>query len=634
MELGALNINSDLTYILGYLKIRETQMEIKADVKSIAELKDYYFVVPDYQREYVWKSDDQVEQFLIDIENEYNPDGDKQSSYFIGSIIIVENNNKFDVIDGQQRLTTIILSLIAFRDLLTLNKDNLDDVGVEYLKSIESLLFSFDLKSKKKTIRLDLQYEESRGYLIKLIEHQNFNEIKSPSIIKMEAAYFKVQNYTRILLNNGLGKLLHYIDYFLTQIELVIIKSENLSSALKIFETINQRGAGLNAMDLVKNLLFSKANEEDFQKIKNIWKELTLHLQNCREDGNPLRFLRYFVIARYHNQIIREDEIYKWFISPEGKTSLGYETNPLRVANELNKMAKRYSDLVIATELVKDGGHYPHVTNIGFVNKYRSRQHLILLLALDEFAPLEVIEYLAKQLESFFFYSITLSIQAKYNETNFTKWAGKLRGKKSIEEIKIVVEDEFIPYVLLRLSDFKNRFKTITHGHYSPTYRERFIMGRLENTIRSKCNLPQQGNDFIGGLQIEHILPQTPKNNIIPEEFIDISEYRNYVYRFGNTTLLEGMINQAVNNFNDMGSNWFDKKQLEYSNSDVISTKLIDKDFQIGIHTALNRFKNDFQFEFNNWDKSAIEKRQEILLELIFETWTLNGKNVNKLVIT
>lgn len=40
-------------------------MEIKADVKSIAELKDYYFVVPDYQREYVWKADDQVEQFPL-----------------------------------------------------------------------------------------------------------------------------------------------------------------------------------------------------------------------------------------------------------------------------------------------------------------------------------------------------------------------------------------------------------------------------------------------------------------------------------------------------------------------------------------------------------------------------------------
>ena len=91
-------------------------MEIKAQVKSISKLKDYFFLVPDYQREYVWKPDDQVEQFIIDIDNEFEPNIHNQKSYFIGSIIIVENKGKFDVIDGQQRLTTIILSLCAFRD--------------------------------------------------------------------------------------------------------------------------------------------------------------------------------------------------------------------------------------------------------------------------------------------------------------------------------------------------------------------------------------------------------------------------------------------------------------------------------------------------------------------------------------
>ena len=94
-------------------------MEIKANKKSVCELKDFYFSVPNYQREYVWKADDQVEQFLVDIDNEYEEDSKEQQSYFIGSIIIVKNNEgKYDVIDGQQRLTTIMLTLCAMRDLL------------------------------------------------------------------------------------------------------------------------------------------------------------------------------------------------------------------------------------------------------------------------------------------------------------------------------------------------------------------------------------------------------------------------------------------------------------------------------------------------------------------------------------
>ena len=65
-------------------------MEIKAEVKSIERLKDYFFVVPDYQREYVWRVDDQIEQFLIDIDDEYDPNAKKQTNYFIDSIIVVK----------------------------------------------------------------------------------------------------------------------------------------------------------------------------------------------------------------------------------------------------------------------------------------------------------------------------------------------------------------------------------------------------------------------------------------------------------------------------------------------------------------------------------------------------------------
>ena len=102
-------------------------MKIDAKVQSISKLKDYFFLVPDYQREYVWKPDDEVEQFLIDIENEYSPDAKEQRNYFLGSIIIVNNDRCFDVVDGQQRLTTIMLSLCVFRDLL--KKETLYDTA-------------------------------------------------------------------------------------------------------------------------------------------------------------------------------------------------------------------------------------------------------------------------------------------------------------------------------------------------------------------------------------------------------------------------------------------------------------------------------------------------------------------------
>src|SRR6266576_1687189 len=101
-------------------------MEIKADVKKVEALKDFFFIVPDYQREYVWESDTHVSRFLQDINDEFDPNTHEQTSYFIGSTIIVKRKDgQFDVIDGQQRLTTIIISLCAMREML--NKLGLEE---------------------------------------------------------------------------------------------------------------------------------------------------------------------------------------------------------------------------------------------------------------------------------------------------------------------------------------------------------------------------------------------------------------------------------------------------------------------------------------------------------------------------
>src|SRR5690606_32600583 len=271
-----------------------------------------------------------------------------------------------------------------------------------------------------------------------------------------------------------------------------------------------------------------------------------------------LRFLRYFLMARYHDGIIREDDIYKWIISPEGKTATKYQAQPLDFAKELQRIAKRYAELVVATELVKDGGDYPKTTNIGFVNKYKSRQHLILLLALDVTTDKATMEYLAQQIESFFFFSNTMGIQAKNNEGLFAKWAKELRGKKSVDEVKEIVSTTLMPYIAAKVPQFKSDFLNITHGAYNPLYRLRYILGKMENTVLAKAGLPVKGNDFFYDLQIEHILPQTPKNDFIPEEFVDKDEYYGMVYKLGNVLLLESTINQAVNNFNDLSSDWFE----------------------------------------------------------------------------
>lgn len=168
-------------------------MHIDAEVKAIRDLKDFYFVVPDYQREYVWEADDQVEQFLSDIDNEYEPKSMVPPAYFIGSIIIVEREGKYDVIDGQQRLTTIVISLCALRDLMA--DLDLDDRQSNYLKTIREWLSHFDIKTDDTQVRLELQYEESRDYLSRLIQGQDYEGEMTGSIKRMCDAYWHLSGH-------------------------------------------------------------------------------------------------------------------------------------------------------------------------------------------------------------------------------------------------------------------------------------------------------------------------------------------------------------------------------------------------------------------------------------------------------
>ena len=603
-------------------------MKIDAQVKSIEKLKDYFFLVPDYQREYVWKADDQVEQFLTDIDNEYDENAEQQESYFIGSIIIVKNKNKYDVIDGQQRLTTITLTLCAIRDLLS--NQELTELQKNHLNTVNNLLYSFDSDTEQLLVRLELQYDESKGFLDSLIKKEKYTGEVTASIQKMRAAYNQIYNYLEKILQKGVADLTKFAKFFYNKIELVLIESEDIGSALKIFETINQRGASLNAMDLVKNLLFRQANESQFSTIKETWKNINEALLRCGEHENPLRFLRYFMMARYHNGILREDDIYNWIITKAGKAILKYETHPIELVKEIEAMAQRYADLVNATKRLGDGSDYPHVTHIGFINKYKARQHLIMLLALSKQADKAAIDYLAQQIESFYFVTNTVGILGKSNEHSFANWVVSFRGKTTIEEIQQVVETTIVPYVLERLETLKFKFLNIRHDGYNPQYRQRFVLGQLENQARTQAGLSEFNFKQIGQLEIEHIFPQTPKDNVLPEEFLDKAEYNNTIYKLGNVTLLESVINQAINKMNDLTTNWFEQKQQEYAKSNLLTVNLLDHEYNIGKQTAITRFKDDKNYIFANWSKQAIIDRQQILLDLALDVWRFNDQRLDQ----
>lgn len=603
-------------------------MEIKAEVKSIEGLKDYFFVVPDYQREYVWLADAHVARFLQDIGDEFRPNTQKQSNYFIGSTIIVKRDDgSFDVVDGQQRLTTIVISLCAIRftlqNLVILaSEEELSTVKSELLKVVNELLYRYDIASRKHTPRLSLQYTESKDYLDKLISEKEFKDSVTPSISKMMDAYETIIDHLKGLISDSNSTLISFVSYFLTNVEMVVIKPDNLGSALKIFETINERGVGLNAMDLLKNLLFSHAAQNDFDVIKQTWKEMLKSIDECGEGDKPLRFLRYFLMARYHEGIIREDEIYKWMISDDGKSKIKYKGNPVGFAKELKAAAAKYSLFIKATNAWDSDATYPYITGIGYLSKKTSRQHLVLLLALKDNIGINVTNLLAKNIETLvFYYSVNRTLTKSYEE-RFANWASKLRNVTSLDNLKVFLQEDLQKELNDQRVKFDSQFETKSQGDLNPQYRVKYILGRIEEYIREKVNFPNANNLFYQDQQLEHILPQTGEN-IPVSKFPQQYDYSNTVYRFGNLTLLEAPINQSLNFSNDISSNeWFNVKKKAYLNSNILLTRTFSE-IKIGEQTAFNGFATSKLKSFTEWGMIDVAERQEILRKLILEIWKL-----------
>ena len=603
-------------------------MDIKADVKSIKSLKDYFFVVPDYQREYVWEADKQVDRFLQDIYDEFNTTNTPKSNYFIGNTIIVSGKDgAFDVVDGQQRLTTIIITLCAIRHVLrnaNVEDDGLKEKQKQLMKVVEELLYEYDFNKNKFTPRLTLQYPESKDFLLNLISEKDNPDAPTPSIKKMAQAYSTVLDFlSNELKGTDDSVLISFIGYFLLNVQMVIITPDNLGSALKIFETINERGIGLNAMDLLKNLLFIHAKDYEFEEIKHIWKEMQENISKSGEGDKPLRFLRYFLIARYRSgKIMREDEIYKWMIEDDTKKITKYNSNPINFAKELKKASERYSVFVKATKAKEADNSYPNITGIGYLTKKTSRAHVVLLMAIKDNIDKSIIKLLAQNIESLIFYYAANRTLTKYYEDKFAKWAVELRSINAIDGLKDFLNGSFKTEFDEQQLTFNSRFATKSEVELNPTSRIKYIFGKIDNYIRTKVNFQPFSYAYYQGLDLEHILPQKGEN-IPKEKFPNEYDYYNTVTRIGNLTLLEAPINQSLNYSNDISSNqWFFIKKNAYLNSNILLTRTFSE-IKIGEQTVFNSFTNAALKTFVEWNMDTVQERQEMLRKLILEIWKL-----------
>lgn len=595
---------------------------------SIEEaFRECFYIVPDYQREYVW-TDKEVHQLLEDIDEQI--DAGSTREYFIGTVLVAPTaqKNHYEVIDGQQRLTTFFLLLCAMKHLFN---------GQPQMQALSGLIATCYVDGDGETrtsLKLEPRYENAGEVISKLVELNadpqtvragiqatgigNFGSLEN-----LVNAYATLYRYLKDNYDDA-AKLKKYWGYLANNVVFIQI-STDVSSALKIFETINERGVGLNPMDLLKNLLFKNVRQDQFTQLKDDWKKITKPLEKAKE--KPLRFLRYFLMSNYKinnsrgDSVVREDEIYDWFISKDNAALCDYAGKPFEFVRKIVRNVEHYLAYI-------DGNGNDGKANIAMDSLKRLcggafSLHHVLLLAASNF-PKPLFDHFLGQLESFLFYYIFTKTSTKELERNFSIWSDELRAIGEVADVQ-AQRDKLNTFITERfqksmtnkeqeLSDALKRYTLYTMQQY----RTRYLLAKLTQFV----DMAYKGLKIPGSLaeytvlEIEHILPNNPQANLRQkfEGENPGAQYDDWKNRLGNLTLLEKPINIVA------GNDFFTVKKAEYRKCKYYLTSSLAELTTVGQNTSINRINEKLE-AFDDWSAANIEKRHELLIGLIRDVW-------------
>lgn len=589
--------------------------------------RECFYVVPDYQREYVW-TDKEVHQLMDDIGEQIDVGTTRE--YFIGTVLVspTDQKNHYEVIDGQQRLTTFFLLLCALKHLFK---------GEPQQQMISGLISTIYVDSNgevRTNLKLEPRYESAGEVMAKLVKLdadpqtvraaiQASGIASFGSLENLINAYSTLYSYLKDNYDDA-PKLKKYWGYLANNVVFIQI-STDVSSALKIFETINERGVGLNPMDLLKNLLFTQVNQAQFTQLKDEWKKITKPLERQKE--KPLRFLRYFLMANYviknerGDAVVREDEIYDWFIAKDNAALCDYAGKPFEFVRKVIRNVEHY--LAFANGLGNDGKPSLAMDSLKRLAGGAFSLHFVLLLAAANF-PKPLFDHFVAQLESFLFCYIFTKTPTKDLERSFSQWADELRSiaeasdpVKQKVQLNAFIAERFEKNMAGKSQELADALKRFTL-YSMQQYRTRYLLARLTQHIEmafSGLKVPGSLEPFTN-LEIEHILPNKPEDDLRNKWANENPgmAYDDYKNRLGNLTLLEKPINIVA------GNDFYTAKQSEYSKSGNYLTRSLVALTDVGQNTSISRI-NAKLVAFPAWNAAAIEKRHAMLIALAQDVW-------------
>lgn len=302
--------------------------KLNIDQKTIKDLfsnKKSDFLIPDYQRPYAW-GEDECQTLWDDIFSFAFPDGNKDNfdsdndEYFLGPIVTFKNekNGKQEIIDGQQRLTTLMILLRAFYARLSKMNDENTVKTKEIIASCIWKVDEFDNPDKNRLkIDSEVSTDEGKEEFISILK-------KGEATKDMKSKYADTYRFFEGKIQEFLNEYPSYFAFLpnrvLKNCILLPIEAESQDTALRIFSTLNDRGKPLSDTDIFKAQLYKyyslKGEKDEFIAR---WKELELLSEQIfsSQSGSPMDELftkyMYYLRAKQGNRKTTTEALRKFF---------------------------------------------------------------------------------------------------------------------------------------------------------------------------------------------------------------------------------------------------------------------------------------------------------------------------------
>ena len=616
-----------------------------------------HFHVPKYQREYTWKKW-QWEQLLNDIE-------DNDPGYFMGSIICVNDVQSitagdeliFEVVDGQQRLTTLSLLLATIHAKLVAAMDTYEPADEQDKDEAKSCITNIRAKLVKR--KKDAKPREAGAfkvgknvYFLRVQPSAQNHNLADYLYLLSDAGLIESQPKQPYCGNRLLGRAYAYFQEKISadvadllklmerinQLMFVQITVGSQADAFTLFESLNNRGVPLSAMDIIKNKMLAQMEKKHSVDIDESFERWQGLIEAIPDANDQERFLRQFYNTFKHRKEIKVDKVTR---ATRSLIIRVYETLINRDAaglfEELTEGATTYGKLLRSEFSPKAVA--ASLTELDRISSAPAYLVLLYLFSLDSkhLADGKVLEQVVDLLARYFIRrNVTDKPPTRQIDQAFIDvveaCAARIKTGKKLAFNWFV--DELMKHARPASLD---EFKSALSGHIydSNSWMARYVLIQIDQMHHSREYKPDfWARDDKGRFvwTVEHVLPQAEK---LPDHWVkmiaggDRLKAANlqdlWVHRLGNLTL------SGYNS--DLATAAFEKKQKLAKDRSFLGHK-INIGYQNGLVLNSLRFKtkggNTSLSDATRWDAEMIEARTKLLVDLVANANLLPGDKSNR----